>query len=164
MTNSEIIEGLKALRTIHNGNYAPYVDEAIKRLSAEPCDYYISIQQAIDKMQELEDEDIKAYGCSIPEGFDGRRAIEALKTLDPVIPKAKDVWIPVSSGRLPINSDEVLVWFEFIKDDYDCAWWGTASYSAKCKKWVVFTNEHNPVVKAWMPLPESYEAESEDKE
>lgn len=38
MTNSEIIEGLKALRTIHNGNYAPYVDEAIKRLSAEPCE------------------------------------------------------------------------------------------------------------------------------
>ena len=34
MTNSEIIEGLKALRTTHNGNYAPQVDEAIKRLSA----------------------------------------------------------------------------------------------------------------------------------
>lgn len=41
----------------------------------------ISRQAAIDKMQELEDEDIKAYGCSIPEGFDGQRAIRALKTL-----------------------------------------------------------------------------------
>lgn len=83
MTNSEIIEGLKAIRTIHNGNYAPYVDEAIKRISAEPCGDYISRQEAINKMQELEDEDIKAYGCEIPEGFDGKRAIRALKTLQP---------------------------------------------------------------------------------
>jgi len=89
MTNSEIIEGLKALRTIHNGNYAPYVDEAIKRLSAEPCDDCINRREAINKMQELEDEDIKAYGCSIPEGFDGRRAIIALKTLQPVRSKSK---------------------------------------------------------------------------
>lgn len=44
-------------------------------------DDYISRKQAIDKMQELEDEDDKMYGCSIPEGFDGKRAIEALKTL-----------------------------------------------------------------------------------
>lgn len=42
---------------------------------------YISRQQAIDKMQELEEEDDEMYGCSIPEGFDGKRAIEALKTL-----------------------------------------------------------------------------------
>ena len=41
----------------------------------------ISRQEAIDKMQELEDEDIKAYGCSIPEGFNGQRAIRALKSL-----------------------------------------------------------------------------------
>lgn len=41
----------------------------------------ISRQAAINKMQELEDEDIKAYGCSIPEGFDGQRAIRALKSL-----------------------------------------------------------------------------------
>lgn len=84
MTDSEIIEGLKAIRTIHNGNYAPYVDEAIKRLFAEPCEDCISRQEAIDKMQELEDEDIKVYGCEIPEGFDGKRAIRALKTLQPV--------------------------------------------------------------------------------
>lgn len=41
----------------------------------------ISRQEAINKMQELEDDDIKAYGCSIPEGFDGQRAIKALKSL-----------------------------------------------------------------------------------
>lgn len=47
----------------------------------------ISRQAAIEKMQELEDEDIKAYGCSIPEGFDGKRAIEALKALSSIQPK-----------------------------------------------------------------------------
>ena len=53
----------------------------------DSCEDCISRQQAIDKMQELEDEDIKAYGCEIPEGFDGKRAIRALKTLQPVKPK-----------------------------------------------------------------------------
>lgn len=48
---------------------------------------YISRQQAIDKMQELEDEDIELFGYSIPEGFDGKRAIVALKTLPSVQPR-----------------------------------------------------------------------------
>lgn len=47
----------------------------------------ISRQQAIDKMQELEDEDNEMYGCSIPEGFDGKRATEALKALPSIQPK-----------------------------------------------------------------------------
>ena len=55
----------------------------------EYCEDCISRQQAIDKMQELEDEDIEAYGCAIPEGFDGKRAIEALKTLPSIQPKPK---------------------------------------------------------------------------
>jgi len=62
---------------------------ALKALEQEPCEDCISRQEAINKMQELEDEDIKAYGCEIPEGFDGKRAIEALKTLQPVKPKSK---------------------------------------------------------------------------
>ena len=36
MTNAEIIKGLKAVRTIHNGNYAPYIDGAIKELEQKP--------------------------------------------------------------------------------------------------------------------------------
>ena len=35
MITSEIIKGLKAVRTIHNGNYAPFIDEAIKELKAK---------------------------------------------------------------------------------------------------------------------------------
>ena len=35
MTNEEAIKGLKALRTIHNGNYAPQIDYAIKALEQQ---------------------------------------------------------------------------------------------------------------------------------
>lgn len=49
-------------------------------------------QDAIDAMMQLQDEDIEAYGCEIPEGFDGDRAVMALRKLpsaEPVI-KCKD--------------------------------------------------------------------------
>lgn len=35
MTIADIINGLKAVRTIHNGNYAPFIDEAIKELEKQ---------------------------------------------------------------------------------------------------------------------------------
>ena len=41
----------------------------------------ISRQAAIDAMIKLQTEDIEAYGASIPEGFDGDRAVAALKAL-----------------------------------------------------------------------------------
>lgn len=57
----------------------------------EPCEDCISRKAAIDKMQELEDEDDEMYGCSISEGFDGKRAIEALKALPSIQPQSKTV-------------------------------------------------------------------------
>ena len=62
------------------------IREWMQIIASEDC---ISRQQAIDKMQEMEDEDDEMYGCSIPEGFDGKRAIEALKTLPSIQPKPK---------------------------------------------------------------------------
>ena len=41
----------------------------------------ISRAAAIDAMMKLQAEDIEAYGASIPEGFDGDRAVTALKAL-----------------------------------------------------------------------------------
>lgn len=64
-------------------------DMAIKALSAEPCEDTISRAKAIKAMDDMEQEDIERYGCSIPEGFDGKRAIEALQKLPSVMPKQK---------------------------------------------------------------------------
>lgn len=36
-SDDEIIKALKAVRTFHNGNYAPQIDEAIKRLEVRPA-------------------------------------------------------------------------------------------------------------------------------
>ena len=41
----------------------------------------ISRELAIKTMMALETEDIEAYGCSIPEGFDGKRASDALRKI-----------------------------------------------------------------------------------
>lgn len=81
MTNSEIIEGLKALRTIHNGNYAPYVDEAIKRLSAEPCGDCISRQEALS-MQYRIDDSATLSSRDVVDVYD-------IENLPPVRPKSK---------------------------------------------------------------------------
>lgn len=169
MTDSEIIEGLKAIRTIHNGNYAPYVDEAIKRLSAEPYGDCISRSELLKvldtwdkfgyrgaKFEKL-DRIMKKYFVPYIHYDDVVKAIKGMSSI-----QSKARWIPVTED-LPKTSDDVLVWFEYIKDDYDCAWWGLGYYSLRYKKWVVSTNEHNPIVKAWAPLLEPFEAESEEK-
>lgn len=49
----------------------------------------ISRQDAIDAMYRLEAEDIETYGCSIPEGFDSKPAIEALRALPSAEPERK---------------------------------------------------------------------------
>lgn len=45
-SDDELIKALKAVRTIHNGNYAPQIDEAIRRLEAQPTDA-VSREQAL---------------------------------------------------------------------------------------------------------------------
>ena len=50
----------------------------------------ISFDEAIKAMDELENEDIEAYGCKIPEGFDGERARLALCLIKPMIEIPED--------------------------------------------------------------------------
>ena len=57
------------------------VQEVIDRFAEEHDGDLICRQAAIAAMLQLQDEDIEAYGCKIPECFDSRRAIEALKEL-----------------------------------------------------------------------------------
>ena len=48
-SDDEIIKALKAVRTIHNGNYAPQIDEAIRRLKEQPCEDCIS-REAVEEI------------------------------------------------------------------------------------------------------------------
>ena len=57
------------------------LEVAIEVLKANPSVDTVSRDAAIKAMQVLEREDIKTYGCKIPEGFDATKAIEALKAL-----------------------------------------------------------------------------------
>ncbi len=65
------------------------LDMAIEALEEKSCDDCISRADAVKTMAELEQEDIKAYGCSVPEGFDGLRAINAICALKSVQPRQK---------------------------------------------------------------------------
>jgi len=99
MTNEEVIKKIKSLchgcvEFPHCVNTDPdcfkSLEMAIKALEQEPCEDCISRTQAIKAMDELENEDIEAYGCKIPEGFDGERARLAICLLPSIQPTAKE--------------------------------------------------------------------------
>lgn len=61
MITAEIIKGLKAVRTIHNGNYAPFIDAAIKEL-----DVLDKIRAEIDEQYDR----VHPYNISCAEGLE----------------------------------------------------------------------------------------------
>lgn len=62
-----------------------FSEEQIRTIEhAYACEDAVSRAEAIKAMNDLEQEDIEQYGCHIPEGFDGKRAIEALQSLPSV--------------------------------------------------------------------------------
>lgn len=62
----------------------------------------ISRAAAIDAMMRLEKEDDELYGCSIPEGFDGKRAKEELEKLPSAQPYPCDVCAHKDCGDMRI--------------------------------------------------------------
>ena len=122
-------------------------------------------EDAIDAMYRLEAEDIETYGCSIPEGFDSKPAIEALKALPSAEPERK--WIPVKEA-LPEEEKDVLVsvHFEGFKgktvdlppSDYvDIASHVEGVWSSLSDEYKAVEVNHHVI--AWMEMPEPWRGE-----
>ena len=69
-------------------HYTNIPDELAKlpSVNPKPCEDAISREMAIEKMRELYEQDVEAYGVAIPECFDCFSAIKALKELPSVTP------------------------------------------------------------------------------
>ena len=80
----------------------------------------ISRQDAIDAMMRLQEEDVEIYGCRIPEGFDGGRAVRALKN----VPSAENTgkWLKYE-GRFDYNWE---------CSECGCSAWDKTDYCAYC--------------------------------
>lgn len=87
-------------------------------------------QMAIDAMLKLQAEDDEAYGCRIPEGFDGERAKKVLETLPSAQPeRKKGTWIyDGKQGRFPACKCSVCGHYE----NADWTISGSANYCPNC--------------------------------
>ena len=80
---------------------------------------YISLDEAIQKMNDLYKNDCMDYGASIPECFDNDRAINALKEL-PTVPRVGK-WI-LKKELVPLAYDTDPLYWENYDEDTHSEW------------------------------------------
>ena len=117
----------------------------------------ISRQAAIDAMMKLQTEDIEAYGASIPEGFDGDRAVTALKAL----PSAQR-WIPCSERLPSFDFTDVLVCMHDVRHGCEDEYYIASAYVVR-GHWEMTLNVDTSDLEivAWMPLPKPWKGGEE---
>lgn len=88
----------------------------------------ISRQDAINAMYRLEMEDVETYGCSIPEGFDAKSAVEALEALPSAEPEQKKgEWVGDCCSCCGVSK------YNYIKMvDDECGPFGTWNFCPHC--------------------------------
>ena len=114
----------------------------LKTLEQQPCEDCISRQAVLDEINEVGVKGFETYN-------DYSQLYDFVDTLPSVTPKGKIGWIPVTEG-LPEESKRYVIFTKYndVMTDF-------------------YTGERflqGDDILAWMPLPEPYKAESEDKE
>ena len=95
MTNEKAIEGLKKVKSFHNGSYGEYINIAIKALKAQPQDAVS--REAIAKVEPNPDAYTEEWNEDYEKGFlDAIKAIQDLPSVIPQRPKGK--WILDNNG------------------------------------------------------------------
>lgn len=134
---------------------------ALKDANLEACKDCVSRQAAIDTLADMHcksDED--GYVWIIRS--DAWARIDALPSAQP-----EPRWTPCSEG-LPKEYVDVLVWFEYYRfGEYNRMYstYGIGNYDEEYDKWWINHESgwRDLHVFAWMPLPEPYEKDDEEK-
>lgn len=129
--------------------------EEVRTVRQEPCDDMVSRDMALEKMADYV---ASGYADSVKDFEEYSRII---CQLPPVNPTKTGHWIPVSE-ELPDKEGHYLCSVRYMYPPYNFFEPEKVKYmdDVTIQK---FDGEFNIEVKAWMSLPEPYEAESEDK-
>ena len=158
MTRKEAIDYLEISMTIDDSRYHNEVLKfIIKELEQEPCEDCISRQDAIDAVR-------KSYeNNEMLDGYEYRlRDLPSAQAEQRWIPVSE--WLPllryscnVSDDVLITNGHEVYMGYLVAKDGKFFWHYYSSAFEVGIK------DKDNDAI-AWMPLPEPYRAESDDKE